>query len=121
MKLCIPARSDEGLKASVSEHFGGAPYFAIVDTANGSCSVVTNHNEHHSHGMCHPLRALQGLEIDAVACPAIGAGAIGKLAAAGIKVYRADGATVADIAAAGKDGSLAEITAADTCARHGCH
>ncbi len=30
MKVAIPVENDEGLAAPISEHFGKAPYFAIV-------------------------------------------------------------------------------------------
>ncbi len=121
MKLCIPAMNGDGPQAMVCQHFGSAPFFIIADTASGAWQAVPNDNEHHSHGRCHPLQALQGKEIDAVVCAAIGAGAIGKLNAAGIKVFRTSGEVVADVIAAGREGSLAEMEAAGACARHGCH
>lgn len=121
MKLCVPAMTSAGPQAMVCQHFGSAPFFIIADTASGDWEAVANGNEHHSHGACHPLQSLQGIAIDAVACTAIGAGAIGKLNAAGIKVYRASGAVVADVIAAGREGSLAEMEPAGACSSHGCH
>ncbi len=34
MKVCIPTSDDLGLKSAISGHFGGAPFFLIVDTDN---------------------------------------------------------------------------------------
>ncbi|MCU0607362.1 MAG: NifB/NifX family molybdenum-iron cluster-binding protein [Candidatus Edwardsbacteria bacterium] len=121
MKLCIPAMTGDGPQATVCQHFGSAPFFIIADTASGAWEAVANGNEHHSHGMCHPLQSLQGIAIDAVVCAAIGAGAIGKLNSAGIRVFRASGAVVADVIAAGREGALAEMDAAGACSHHGCH
>ena len=94
MNICIPITNDEGLDSPVCAHFGSAPAFLLVDTDSGNCRTVTNTNQHHGHGMCAPLASLQGERIDAMLVGGIGAGALGKLAAAGIAVHLAQHATV---------------------------
>ncbi|MBU1355515.1 MAG: NifB/NifX family molybdenum-iron cluster-binding protein [Candidatus Edwardsbacteria bacterium] len=121
MKLCIPTSDDLGLKSAISGHFGGAPFFLIVDTETGSLQSVKNQNEHHSHGMCQPLKSLAGHEIDAVVCAGIGAGALNKLNASGIKILKATGKTVEQLVAAFKNNSLPEFSAITVCTTHDCH
>lgn len=121
MKLCVPATEAGGLKSEVSPHFGSAPYFVLVDTDSGEVEEVRNSNEHHSHGMCHPLASLQGRGIGALVCSGIGAGALGRLKEAGIAAYCAEGATVAEMVEGYKAGRLTELTLDGACARHGCH
>lgn len=121
MKLCIPTSDDLGLKSGISGHFGSAPFFLIVDTESGSPQSVKNQNEHHSHGMCQPLKALAGQEIDAVVCTGIGAGALNKLNDSGIKVFKAEGSSVEELLTAFKENKLPEFTAHSVCTTHGCH
>lgn len=94
MKVCFPVKENKGIDSIVYNHFGSAPMFVKVDTDTMAVSVLQNSNQHHAHGMCHPLKALDGHEIDAVVLGGIGAGALAKLNAAGIAVYRAAAPTV---------------------------
>ncbi len=121
MKICIPTDVKEGKTACVYEHFGSAPFFTIYDTKKNTVEVIDNANQHHSHGVCHPMSALAGKSIDAVITGGIGARALQKLNAGGIKVYRAVAGTVEDIFKQCLEGRLEEITAESACARHGCH
>jgi len=121
MKICIPTSQDLGLRSAVSEHFGGAPVFLIVDTETSEIRPVKNQNEHHAHGMCQPLKSLAGHEIDAVVCAGIGAGALNKLNSSGIRVFKSGGGTVEELLSALKGNSLPEFSAQSVCAHHGCH
>lgn len=121
MRLCIPTLASQGLKSTVSPHFGGAPYFVIVDTDNNAVEAVRNQNEHHTHGMCHPLKSLEGRLIDAVICSGIGAGALNKLNQAGIKVYKTNGQTVEELVNNFKSSKLEEMKPDQVCQSHGCH
>ena len=49
---------------------------------------LNNHDEHHVHGACNPLKALAGRAVDAVIVGGIGAGAVRGLRQAGIAVFR---------------------------------
>ncbi|MDO9534498.1 MAG: NifB/NifX family molybdenum-iron cluster-binding protein [Bacillota bacterium] len=121
MKLCIPTTGNEGLKASVSGHFGSAPHFTIYDTDSEEIIVIDNQNLHHTHGNCQPLRALSGVEIDAVVCGGMGAGAIFNLNQGGIRAYLGQEGTVQEIAKAFQEGNLPELTPSNACSQHGCH
>ncbi|MBI4834179.1 MAG: NifB/NifX family molybdenum-iron cluster-binding protein [Planctomycetes bacterium] len=121
MKICIPTETKEGKQAQVYGHFGSAPYFTIYDTEKDAVEVIKNANEHHSHGMCQPMSALNGKEIDAVVCGGMGARAVMKLNEGGIKAYRAVKGTVADVAGQFSKGGLEEITVENSCVQHDCH
>jgi predicted Fe-Mo cluster-binding NifX family protein len=119
MNLCIPVREDNGLASRVSAHFGSAPAFVVVDVDNGALKTLPNTNLHHGHGMCQPLLSLAGEPIDGVAVGGIGLGALGKLNAAGVRVFVSNEETVAATVAAFQAGTLREATPATACAQHG--
>ena len=119
MNICIPVIEDKGLESSVSAHFGSAPFFMIVEVDDGSCRAIANQNQHHAHGMCQPVAALQGENIDAMLVGGIGMGALYKLNAAGIQVYLSKLATVAETVEALKAGTLKPMQPGMACQGHG--
>ncbi len=119
MQLCVPVIDNNGAASLVCEHFGSAPAFMIVDTDSGATRVIANGNAHHAHGMCQPLAALAGESLDGIIVGGIGMGALMKLQAAGITVYRAVHPTVAETVEAFKRGLLQPIGQGGACAHHG--
>ena len=118
MKICFPTMHLEGLESQVYGHFGSAPGFVIVDTKTRSFEEIGNDDLHHEHGMCQPLKALQGREVDAVAVGGIGMGALMKLQDMGIKVYRAAEGTVRENIGLILAQKMPEFDAGLTCAGH---
>ncbi|HOV85645.1 MAG TPA: NifB/NifX family molybdenum-iron cluster-binding protein [Syntrophobacteraceae bacterium] len=119
MKVCFPTETLQGLQSTVYGHFGSAPGFVIVETDSMTFEQIANADLHHAHGMCQPLRALQGRKVDGVVVGGIGMGALMKLNAQGVAVYRAMQGTVQenlDLILAGK---LPSFTTDHTCAGHG--
>lgn len=119
MNICIPVDEPQGLESPVCAHFGSAPAFMIVDTDSGRCRAIPNNNQHHGHGMCMPLSLLAGEAIDGMVVGGIGMGALNKLNAANIDVYLAEHATVGEIVAAFKAGTLKRLGPAMACSHHG--
>jgi predicted Fe-Mo cluster-binding NifX family protein len=119
MNVCIPVIEDKGLDSPVCAHFGSAPVFMLVDSDSGVCRPIINQNQHHAHGMCMPLQTLHGEAFEAMVVGGIGMGALNKLAAAGIQVYKADHPTVGETIAALKAGSLKLMQPGMACAGHG--
>ena len=39
-RIIIPVEDESGLEAHLAEHFGRAPYFALVDFENGKVTAV---------------------------------------------------------------------------------
>jgi len=119
MKICFPVESDKGLESEVYGHFGSAPVFVIVDTETQAIDTITNGNQHHAHGMCNPLKALNDKPVDAIVVGGIGAGAINKLNTQGIKVYRAFMGSVDTNLTYFKNGSMPQLTLDQACGGHG--
>jgi predicted Fe-Mo cluster-binding NifX family protein len=121
MRICIPTLDGEGRSAKVSGHFGSAPYFTIYDTDTDSFEVLNNQNEHHQHGMCHPLASLAGKNLNAVACGGMGARALEGLNAGGIRAFRVSAGTVDEVITRYRRGELEEMTLENSCRQHDCH
>ena len=119
MKLCFPVERNEGLNSPVFGHFGSAPLFMVVDTDTREVSEVVNRDQHHAHGTCSPLKALGGTAADAIIVGGIGAGALMGLNRAGMKVYKARGATVADNLTWFDGDQLHELSPDQVCGGHG--
>jgi predicted Fe-Mo cluster-binding NifX family protein len=118
MKIAFPVQQDLGLESSVHGHFGSAPGFVVVESETGSFETLTNKDMHHSHGQCQPMKALSGNTVDAVVAGGIGAGALMKLQADGIKVFRAVEGSVKENLGLIKEGKLPEFVMNMTCAGH---
>jgi len=121
MKICIPIETNEGLKSKVFDHFGSASYFLIYDTNNATFQIIDNADRHHIHGMCHPLKTLANIELNAVVCRGMGARAVQKLNEDGINANRARAETEEDIIKKYTESSLEEITTKNACTGHSCH
>jgi len=118
MKICFPTETLQGMNSRVYGHFGSAPGFVIVDTAGGSVEEISNGDQHHAHGMCQPLKALGGHPVDAIVVGGIGMGALMKLQADGIVVFRAVEGTVRENVELHYKGSLPQFQPEHTCAGH---
>jgi len=118
MKLCFPSETNNGTNSIVYGHFGSAPIFIIYDTETNTTDTINNQNLGHDHGMCNPLQALDGKSVDAIVVGGIGAGAISKLNAMGIKVYRASEDTIKKNIDLFKNKLIPEITLDNACGQH---
>lgn len=119
MKVCFPTTTLEGLESQVYGHFGSAPGFIIVDADTLQVEEIANGDLHHAHGMCQPLLALGGRQVDGVVVGGIGLGALMKLQAQGVRVFRALQGTVQENLDLMGKGMMPEFTAEHTCAGHG--
>ena len=117
MKICIPTLGNEGLDDFVSEHFGRAPTFTIVDVAKNEVKIVQNTGEHFGGmGIVPEVVAEAGAEI--VLCSGLGPRAISMFEQLGIEVYVGASGTVRDAIRAFQAGMLREATDADACRMH---
>jgi predicted Fe-Mo cluster-binding NifX family protein len=119
VNICIPVDADQGVASPVCAHFGSARFFLVIDPEQGACRAIPNRNLHDAHGTCQPLVALQGEDIDAIVVGGIGMGALNKLLAAGLEVYKAQQPTVELVLAAFKAGQLRALTPEAVCGHHG--
>jgi predicted Fe-Mo cluster-binding NifX family protein len=118
MKVCFAVQKDDGVESAVYDHFGSAPAFIVVDTEIDKTVTVNNRDLNHVHGACNPIQALGGLSVDALVVGGIGAGAITKLKAQGIKVYRSAAATVKQNLDLLKENKLPELSVRNACGGH---
>jgi predicted Fe-Mo cluster-binding NifX family protein len=122
VKVGFAVAKSEGVASKVYDHFGSAPAFIVVDTERNEVAAVDNKDVHHAHGACNPLAALDGRHVDAMVVGGIGAGALTKLNASGIRVYRAGAATVGENLDLLAQGKLEELSVHNSCRAHerGC-
>ena len=112
-RIVVPAASQEGLKANLAEHFGRAPYFAVVDLSdNGdikNVKTVPNVGEH-AGGMGYTHDHILGLQPNAIIVYGMGPRGLNTFQSAGVAVLRANAKTVGEVIAAYKEDQLQEIT-----------
>jgi predicted Fe-Mo cluster-binding NifX family protein len=121
MNICIPTRNDRRLEAEVSEHFGRAPFYTIVDLETDRLEVVANSGSPHGQHSCHHVDWMADRGVDAVICQGVGRRALVTLREAGISVYGPVEGTVADIVRALRAGEVDGLSAEQACAGHGHH
>jgi len=118
MKICFPVQKDEGIESAVYNHFGSAPIFVVVDTDTNALATINNRDQHHTHGACNPMKALDNQKVDAIVVGGIGAGALTRLNQMGIIVHRSSAATVRENMAMFASKSLPELTLQGCCGGH---
>jgi len=123
-RIVIPSEDQNGLKASLAEHFGRAPYFTVVDfDEKGEVSnikAVPNVSEHAGGVGVAPDHILE-LKPTAVIAYDMGARAIDIFDNAGVPVLRANASTVDKVVAEYKDGNLQELSEGCGHERHEHH
>lgn len=117
MNICFPVAQNDGLASLVFNHFGSAPLFLLIDSETRQIQELAKHQQGHGQG-CSQHLTLSAAKVDALILSGIGRGALAKLAASGIKVYQAQGATIADNILCLVDGRLTQMTTEGSCAGH---
>ena len=123
-RIVIPVEDERGLEARVAEHFGRAPFFAVVDLdENGkilSTKTEANKGEHHG-GAGHPHENLLALKPDVIIACGMGPGGLTSFQNAGATVLKANANTVKDIVASYKQGKLETLATGCEHAHHHTH
>ncbi len=118
MKICFPVQNDNGIESTVYNHFGSAPVFVVFDTATKGVASINNRDQHHSHGACNPMKALDNQKVDAIVVGGIGAGALTRLNQMGITVHRSQGVTIRENLSMFQAKSLPVLTVQGCCGGH---
>lgn len=118
MKICFPVEKDEGIESAVYNHFGSAPMFVVFDTDTNNLATINNRDQHHSHGSCNPMKALDNQKVDAIVVGGIGAGALTRLNQMGIIVHRSLAATIRENMAMFASQTLPALTLQGCCGGH---
>ena len=86
MKIAIPTTNNEGLKGTLAEHFGRAPYFTVYDKKSDEIDFISNTGEHFGGRQSAPI-VLANNNIDVLICKSLGRRAVANLAEIKVQVY----------------------------------
>ena len=116
-RIVIPTMDENGLNATLAEHFGRAPFFAVIDLDENnevsSTKTVPNVGEHvGGSGQTHDH--ILALKPSAIIVYGMGPRGLIGFQNAGVAVLRATANTVREVVTAYKDNGLQELT-------EGCH
>jgi predicted Fe-Mo cluster-binding NifX family protein len=116
-RIVIPVSDDRDIDAHLSQHFGRAPFYAIIDLNEGGQVIgkrtIANTSEHFGGVGLPPDRILQ-LKPEALITYGLGPKALRVFQDAGVAVLRTEANTVKDVVRAYNSNELQELT-------HGCH
>ena len=117
VRIVIPVMDESGLNARLSEHFGRAPYFSVVElNENGSISnqrTVSNVGEHLG-GSGRRADFILQLKPNAIITYGLGPRGLNIYQSVRVAVLRANPNTVREVIAAYNKDELEELT-------EGCH
>lgn len=117
MRIGIPTMGDRGLEETVSEHFGRAPTFTVVDMENNEVKIVQNTGEHFG-GVGNTPELVAGAGAEIMLCSGLGPRAISAFEQLGIEVYVGTIGTVSEAIRAFQAGRLTEASDANACKMH---
>ena len=124
-RIMIPVKNDAGLEAQLAQHFGRAPYFAIVnlDENQKILKVITepNRSEHMGGAPGHSHESFLALKPDIVVAYTMGHGALRTFQDAHVKVLEATTNTVKGNIESFKEGKLKELVGGCEHAHHHEH
>jgi len=117
VRIVVPVSDEKGIDAQLSEHFGRAPYFAIIDLDDEGHVIgqgtISNTSEHFGGAGNPPDRILQ-LQPKALITYGMGPRALRIFQNARVAVLRTNLNTVREVVTAYNNNELQELT-------QGCH
>ena len=117
VRIVVPVVDKTGLDAQLSEHFGRAPYFTVIELDENRSVVsqrtVPNTSEHFGGTGRPPDRILQ-FKPDALITYGMGPRALNIFQSENVAVLQANANTVRDVVSAYSNDKLEELT-------EGCH
>ena len=117
VKVCVPTMGQRGMDDYVSEHFGRAPTFTVVDMNTKGVKVLPNTSEHMG-GFGKPPEIMANAGVEVMLCGGLGPMAIQMFEQFGIEVYVGASGTVRDAVQAWQAGRLQEATDKNACKMH---
>jgi len=117
VRIVVPVSDERGIDSHLSQHFGRAPFYAIIDLDEKGQVIgqgtIANTSEHFGGVGLPPDRILQ-LRPKALVTYGLGSKAIKMFQDAGVAVLRTEANTVREVVNAYNNDELQELT-------HGCH
>ena len=117
VRIVVPVSDEKGIDAQLSQHFGRAPFYAIIDLDEKGQVIgqgtIANTSEHFGGVGLPPDRILQ-LKPKALVTYGLGSKALRVFQNVGVAVLRTEANTVREVIRAYNNNELQELT-------HGCH
>ncbi|MCW4018806.1 MAG: dinitrogenase iron-molybdenum cofactor biosynthesis protein [Candidatus Bathyarchaeota archaeon] len=121
-RIVVPVADQNGLAARLAEHFGRAPFFAVVDLNDNDevleTKTVVNVGEH-AGGMGHAHDNIVKLAPEAIVVYGMGPRGLQAFHDVGITVLKANADIVGEVIAGYKDDALEELIEGCPHAHHG--
>jgi predicted Fe-Mo cluster-binding NifX family protein len=111
-RIAIPTENQAGIESKVAQHFGRAPYFAVIELNDkGQISKVETKAStgEHMGGTGHPHENILELKANFVIACAMGQGGLQSFQNAGTTVLKAEGTTVKEVIENFTAGKLKEL------------
>ncbi len=121
MRVVVPVERCEGLKSVIAEHFGRAPFFAVVELGDDGAVKdirMTENTGEHRGGSMSVESLIGGLKPDAVIVKGMGPRGLSAFQSQGVAVFTGEAATVEGLIQALAQGQLRGLTEACREARH---
>jgi len=96
MKIAFPVKEDKGLASIISEHFGVAKNFLIVDVKTQKTELMENQKLSSDTHKCKTGVLGEDAQIDAVVTNCMGDGSLRNLTSSNVKVFQAQKKSVAE-------------------------
>jgi len=121
MKICVPTETATGSASRISDHFGGSPFFVVIDTEGDGVEIISGPGCGGQGSSDHHLGRLATHGVEAVVCRGMGKRAFAAMREAGLDVLRTELHTVSEVLEAAREGRLSPLTEEDACGggRHG--
>ena len=120
-RIVVPVSDESGIDAQLSEHFGRAPYYAIIDLDDEGHVVgqgtISNTSEHFG-GVGHPPDRILQLRPKALITYGMGPRALRIFQTAKVAVLRTNANTVREAVTAYNNNELGELTQGCRHAQH---
>ncbi len=120
-RVVIPTEDQNGLNSRLAEHFGRAPYYAVIEfDEKGEISnvkTVPNIGEH-AGGVGYSHDNILELKPNAIIVYGMGPRGLNSFQNAGVAILKANANTVSEVAAAYKEDKLQELTSGCEHAHH---
>jgi predicted Fe-Mo cluster-binding NifX family protein len=121
MRIVVPVSDERGIDARLSEHFGRAPYYTIIDLDDEGHVIgqgtMANTSEHFG-GVGHPPDRILQLQPKALITYGMGPRALRIFQSAEVAVLRTNASTVRDVVNAYNNNELEELTQGCLHAKH---
>lgn len=121
VRIVVPVSDERGIDSQLSEHFGSAPYYAIIDLDDKGHIIgqetISNTSEHFG-GVGHPPDRILQLQPKALITYGMGQRALRIFQNAKVAVLRTSANTVRDVVRAYTNNELEELTQGCQHAQH---